>query len=115
MKSFRDGLVWMLTSVVVMNVLEFITLIWSWTKGQGMIHPSKFLGYGRVEMIVCSLIACLVLALPMFVPKNGVNLWSQMKTTTLNLNNDKLRLVFVILTVLMVLSMAYNRLWHFFM
>jgi hypothetical protein len=68
------------------------------------------IGYDRVELIGCCLIACLVLALPMFIPKNGVNLWSQMKTTTLSLKNDKLRLAFVILAVLMVLSMAYNRL-----
>ena len=108
LKSFRDGLVWMLASVVGMNVLEFVTLVW--TKGTGLVHPLVVIGYNRVEMIGFSLAACLLLALPMFVPKNGVNLWSQMKTTTLSLKNDKLRLVFVILAVLMVLSMAYNRL-----
>ena len=102
----------MLASVVSMNVLEFVTLVW--TKGAGLVHPSVVIGYNRVEMKGCSLVACLVLALPMFVPKNGVNVWSQMKTTTLSLKNDKLRLVFVVLAVLMVLSMAYNRLWHFF-
>ena len=111
LKSFRDGLVWMLASVVGMNVLEFVTLVW--TKGTGLVHPSVVIGYNRVYMIVFSLAACLLFALPMFVPKNGVNLWSQMKTTTLSLKNDKLRLAFVILAVLMVLSMAYNRLWHF--
>ena len=108
LKSFRDGLVWIVASVVGMNVLEFVTLVW--TKGTGLVHPSVVFGYNRVELIGCSLIACLVLALPMFVPKNGINLWSQMKTTILSLKNDKLRLAFVILAVLMVLSMAYNRL-----
>lgn len=111
LKTFRDGLVWLLASVLGMNVLEFVTLIW--TKGSGLVHPSAYYGCSRVWMIVCSLAACLVLALPMFVPKNGVNLWSQMKTPTLSLKNDKLRLAFVILTVLMAFSMAYNRLWHF--
>ncbi|MBR5612195.1 MAG: toll/interleukin-1 receptor domain-containing protein [Bacteroidaceae bacterium] len=113
LKNYRDGFVWMMISIGCLNLLEWVTLIWS--KALGMAHYTQMFNIDRLKIIVCSVVVCIVLALPLFVGWGGkANLWSQMQVSAVPFKNDKLRLVFVALTALMVLAAAYNRLWFLF-
>ena len=113
LKNYRDGFVWMMISIGCLNVLEWVTLVWS--KALGMAHLTQMLNLDRIKLIACSVGVCIVLALPLFVSLGGKpNLWSQMQINSVPLKKDKLRLAFLILTVLMVFAMASNRLWSFF-
>ena len=100
-------------SIGCLNLLEWVTLIWS--KALGMAHYSQMFNIDRLKIIACSVVVCIVLALPLFVGWGGkANLWSQMQVSAVPLKNDKLRFVFVSMAVLMVLAAAYNRLWFLF-
>ena len=113
LKNYRDGFVWMLISIGCLNLLEWVTLVWS--KAFGMAHLTQMLNLDRIKLIACSVGVCIVLALPLFVSFGGKpNLWSQMQINPVSLKKDKLRLAFLILTVLMVFAMASNRLWPLF-